>query len=54
MLLELYWYEGLAARDEPRLAGRAEYQIEYFAIAVRDRTGTRPVGVSTGCQLGGA
>ena len=32
--------------EEPRLAGQAEYQVGYYAIAVRGRGGTRPVGVS--------
>ena len=39
------------AGEEPRLAGQAEYQIANYAIAVRDRGGTQPVGVDPGCQL---
>ena len=49
---ELFWYERMGLDEEPRLAGQAEYQVGYYAIAVRDRGGTRPVGVSQACQLG--
>ena len=48
---ELFWYERMGLDEEPRLAGQAEYQVGYYAIAVRDRGGTRPVGVSQACQL---
>ena len=49
--VELFWYERLAGDGEPRLAGQAEYQIEYYAIAVRDRRDTIPKGVNTACRL---
>jgi hypothetical protein len=48
---DLFWYDRLTAGEEPRLAGQAEYQITNYAIAVRDRAGTHPLGVSVGCQL---
>ena len=50
--VELSWYERLAAEGEPRLAGQAEYQIEHYATAGRDRAGTHPIGVDTACRLG--
>lgn len=49
--VDLFWYERLAGDGEPRLAGQAEYQIEYYAIAVRDRRDTVPLGVNTACRL---
>ena len=48
---ELFWYERMGPEDEPRLAGQAQYQVEHYAIAVRDRGGTQPIGVSSRCQL---
>lgn len=51
--IELYWYERLTGDGEPRLAGQAAYQIEYYAIAVRDSRETTPVGVNTACRLDG-
>jgi hypothetical protein len=48
---ELFWYERMGPDEEPRLAGQAEYQVGYYAIAVRDRGGTHPVGVNQTCQL---
>lgn len=48
---DLFWYERMGPNGEPRLAGQAEYQIAHYAIAVRDRGGTRPVGVDAACQL---
>jgi hypothetical protein len=49
--VELFSYERLTGDGEPRLAGQAEYQIEYYAIAVRDRRDTVPLGVNTACKL---
>jgi hypothetical protein len=51
VLAELFWYERLGANEQPRLAGQVTYQIGYYAIAVRDRAGTRPVDVNQRCQL---
>ena len=49
--IELFWYERLTGDGEPRLAGQATYQIEHYAIAVRDKRETVPVGVNTACRL---
>ena len=48
---DLFWYERVGPDEQPRLAGQAGYQIGHYAIAVRDRGGTHPIGVSPGCQL---
>jgi hypothetical protein len=49
---DLFWYDRRGPGEELRLAGQAEYQIEHYAIAVRDRADTHPLGVSSGCRLG--
>jgi hypothetical protein len=49
--VELFWYERLTGDGEPRVAGQVEYQIEYYAIAVRGRRETVPVGVNTACRI---
>ncbi|MFN8591700.1 MAG: hypothetical protein U0031_09600 [Thermomicrobiales bacterium] len=49
--LELFWYERMTGDGEPRLAGKVTYQIEHYAIAVRDRGETRPIGVASACSL---
>jgi hypothetical protein len=49
--LELFWYERMASRDEPRLAGQTTNQIQHYATAVRDRRSTWPQGVGSGCWL---
>jgi hypothetical protein len=48
---ELFWYERMGAGEEPRLAGQAGYQVEHYAIAVRDRGGTHLLDVGARCQL---
>ena len=50
--MQLFWYEGRGPDGEPRLAGQAEYQLQHYALAVRDRIGTQPLGVETACELG--
>jgi hypothetical protein len=50
--MQLFWYEGRSPAGEPRLAGQAEYQLQHYALAVRDRIGTQPIGVETACELG--
>lgn len=49
--MELFWYEGDPGAEKPRVAGRAEYEIEHYAIVVRHRTGMRQVGVSDICRF---
>ncbi len=49
--VDLFWYERMGPDEEPRLAGQAEYQIAHYAIAVRDRGGTHPIGVGAECRL---
>jgi hypothetical protein len=48
---ELFWYERMGAGEEPRLAGQAVYQVEHYAIAVRDRGRTHLLDVAGRCQL---
>src|SRR3954469_11790959 len=50
--MQLFWYEGRGLDGEPRLAGQAEYQLQHYALAVRDRIGTEPLGVEKACELG--
>jgi hypothetical protein len=50
--MQLFWYEGRGPDGKPRVAGQAEYQLQHYALAVRDRIGTQPIGVETACELG--
>jgi hypothetical protein len=50
--MQLFWYEGRGPDGAPKLAGQAEYQLQHYALAVRDRIGTQPLGVETACELG--
>lgn len=49
--VELFWYEGLSAGNEPKLAGQAAYEVEYYTIVIRHRGGIRQDGVSNACLL---
>lgn len=49
--VELFWYEGLSAGNQPKLVGQASYEVQHFAIIVRHRTGIRQDGVSDACLL---
>ena len=49
--VDLFWYERMGPGEEPWLAGQAEYKVAHYAIAVRDRGGTRPINVNQACQI---
>ena len=49
--IELFWYENAPVTSELRVAGKAAYEIEHYAIVVRHRQGMRQIGVSDECRF---